>query len=82
MARTHAVIDGGLMLPAEVAATFGVSTRTLARWAKEGMVRTMRTRAGRRHFNASDVRACVFADIANRASTDLPHGVLTPQRNP
>jgi excisionase family DNA binding protein len=49
----------GLMRPAEVAAAFGVNTRTVGRWVRRGTLRTVRTPGGHMRFYAEDVRALI-----------------------
>jgi excisionase family DNA binding protein len=46
-----------LMRPAEVAAVFGVTTRTVGRWGRRGVLRVVRTPGGHTRFYAEDVRA-------------------------
>jgi len=48
-----------LLRPAEVAAIFGVNAKTVARWAKEGRIRSLRTPGGHTRIYAEDVRAIV-----------------------
>jgi excisionase family DNA binding protein len=46
-----------LLKPGEVAAIFGVNAKTVARWAKEGRLRSLRTPGGHMRLYADDVRA-------------------------
>jgi excisionase family DNA binding protein len=46
-----------LLRPGEVAAIFGVNAKTVARWAKEGRLRSLRTPGGHMRLYADDVRA-------------------------
>ena len=46
-----------LLRPGEVAAIFGVNAQTVARWAKEGRLRSLRTPGGHMRLYADDVRA-------------------------
>ena len=53
--------DGGerepLMMPGEVAAMFRLDTRTVARWANAGKIRSVRTPGGHHRYFAADIRA-------------------------
>jgi excisionase family DNA binding protein len=64
-----------LLRPGEVAAMFGVNAKTVARWAKEGRIRCIRTPGGHMRIYAEDVRALVVRDVAMQAGSDLPPGV-------
>ena len=46
-----------LLTPAEVAALFRVSPKTVTRWAQSGKLASIRTLGGHRRYRASDVRA-------------------------
>ncbi len=46
-----------LLTPAEVAALFRVSPKTVTRWARSGRITAIRTLGGHRRFRASEVRA-------------------------
>lgn len=46
-----------LLYPAEVAALFGVSPRTVARWAREGKIPAVRTAGGHHRYRPTDVDA-------------------------
>jgi excisionase family DNA binding protein len=48
--------DNALLTTAEVAALFGVSRKTVARWAEAGLIPTFRTLGGHRRIRARDVR--------------------------
>jgi len=45
-----------LLTPAEVAATFRVDGKTVARWAKSGKLHAIRTLGGHRRYQADEVR--------------------------
>lgn len=49
----------GLMTPAEVASLFHVDAKTVARWAEEGKLRSIRTLGGHRRYLASEVLGLV-----------------------
>jgi len=56
------MVDAGeptLLRPGEVAAMFGVNAKTVARWAKEGRIRCIRTPGGHMRIYAEDVRALI-----------------------
>ena len=44
-----------LLTPGEVASLFRVDTKTVARWAASGRLRSVRTPGGHRRFRESDV---------------------------
>ena len=48
-----------LILPREAAAMFGVSSRSLRRWATLGLIGAQRTMGGQRRYRESEVRALV-----------------------
>ncbi len=48
--------DDTLLTPAEVAALFRVSPKTVTRWARAGKLTAMRTLGGHRRFRAAEVR--------------------------
>jgi len=45
-----------LLTPAEVAAMFRVSPKTVTRWARSGKLTALRTLGGHRRFRTSEVR--------------------------
>ena len=51
-----------LLLPAEVAGMFRVSTSTVTRWAKAGKIPCLRTAGGHRRFRKADVLALLNGD--------------------
>lgn len=51
-----------LYTPAEVAAMFRVDPKTVARWAKAGKLRSVRTIGGHRRYRASDIEALLVAE--------------------
>ncbi len=46
-----------LMTPAEVAALFRVSPKTVARWSRAGKLTALRTLGGHRRFRVEEVKA-------------------------
>lgn len=46
-----------LLTPAEVAAIFGVTAKTVTRWAAAGRIHSIRTPGGHHRFHESVVRA-------------------------
>ena len=67
-----------LLRPGEVAAMFGVNAKTVARWAKEGRVRCIRTPGGHMRVYAEDIRVLMVRDVAMQTARELPEGVRTP----
>ena len=49
--------DDTLLTPAEVAALFRVSPKTVTRWARSGKLTALRTLGGHRRFRSGEVRA-------------------------
>lgn len=47
--------DSELMTPREVADVFRVSPKTVTRWAKAGLISTVKTLGGHRRFRRADV---------------------------
>lgn len=47
--------DSELMTPREVADVFRVSPKTVTRWAKAGLIGTVKTLGGHRRFRRADV---------------------------
>ena len=56
-----------LLTPGEVAAQFGVSAKTVARWAKAGKVMVIHTPGGHRRYPKADVEALLNLSTSNRA---------------
>jgi excisionase family DNA binding protein len=54
------------MTPAEVAAVFHVSAKTVTRWAQAGRIRSIRTPGGHRRFYQADVQS--YLDIYGEPS--------------
>jgi len=46
-----------LLTPAEVANRFGVSPKTVTRWAQKGKLTSIRTPGGHRRYRETEVRA-------------------------
>ena len=57
-----------LMTPAEVAALFRVSPKTVARWSRSGRLTALRTLGGHRRFRAGEVEA-LRAEVDQRFGT-------------
>ena len=55
-----------LMTSAEVAAIFRVDPKTVARWAKEGKLTSIRTLGGHRRYRAADIMAYLQAPEGGR----------------
>ena len=71
--------DPKLLRPGEVATMFGVNAKTVARWAKEGRIRSIRTPGGHMRIYAEDVRALFVRDVVTQAPSDLPSAVRAPE---
>ncbi len=58
--------ESDLLTPAEVAAMFRVSPKTVTRWARAGKLTALRTLGGHRRFRAAEVRSLLerFEEIA------------------
>jgi excisionase family DNA binding protein len=52
----HNDADDTLLTPAEVAALFRVSPKTVTRWARSGKLTALRTLGGHRRFRSAEVR--------------------------
>lgn len=61
--------DSALLTPAEVAAMFRVSPKTVTRWARAGKLTALRTLGGHRRFRAAEVR-----DLLGRFEELAPGG--------
>lgn len=59
-----------LMTPAEVAALFRVSPKTVARWSRAGKLTAIRTLGGHRRFRIEEVRA-LRAEVDQRFVDDV-----------
>ncbi len=56
-AAQRSAASDSLMTPAEVAALFRVSPKTVARWSRAGKLTALRTLGGHRRFRVDEVRA-------------------------
>jgi excisionase family DNA binding protein len=50
-----------LLTPSEVAVMFGVNAKTVARWARAGLIPAIKTLGGHRRFRASEIRDLLAA---------------------
>jgi excisionase family DNA binding protein len=59
-------VESDLLTPAEVAAMFRVSPKTVTRWARSGKLTALRTLGGHRRFRATEVKDLLerFEEIA------------------
>lgn len=59
-------VESDLLTPAEVAAMFRVSPKTVTRWARSGKLTALRTLGGHRRFRASEVKGLLerFEEVA------------------
>ena len=68
-------VDGErLLTPVEAARMFGVTVRTLARWAREGKLASVRTPGGQRRYYAQEVKAILTMRSLGRSQ--FRRGVL------
>ncbi|GGM53756.1 BldC family transcriptional regulator [Dactylosporangium sucinum] len=56
-----------LLMPAQVAALFRVSPKTVTRWARAGKLSAIKTLGGHRRFKAAEVRALLAGAEGQRA---------------
>ncbi len=67
--------DDDLMTPAEVAAVFGVQSKTVAAWARAGRLASVRTLGGHRRYRREDVRRLLDQQqLASVPSPEAPRG--------
>jgi excisionase family DNA binding protein len=55
-------VDDRVLTPGEVAGRFGVTTATLARWARTGKLPAIRTPGGQRRYREADITALLEGD--------------------
>ncbi|HEX4441504.1 MAG TPA: helix-turn-helix domain-containing protein [Thermoanaerobaculia bacterium] len=60
-----APVGGGFLSRSAVAGLFGVSASTVTRWARTGLIRSVRTPGGHYRFPADEIRRA-----ADRAAAD------------
>jgi excisionase family DNA binding protein len=48
--------DGGFLSRSDVARIFGVSTSTVTRWARAGLIQSIRTPGGQYRFRTEEIR--------------------------
>ena len=48
--------DGGFLSRSQVARLFGVSASTVTRWARAGLIQSIRTPGGQYRFRADEIR--------------------------
>jgi excisionase family DNA binding protein len=53
---SHSFDSEALLTPAEVAELFRVDPKTVTRWARSGMLTSLRTLGGHRRYRESEVR--------------------------
>jgi excisionase family DNA binding protein len=58
-----------LLTRAEVAAIFGVTPKTVTRWAAQGRVPTIRTLGGHRRYRVSDIERVLVGGTSKRAGS-------------
>jgi excisionase family DNA binding protein len=55
--------EGGLLSTGQVARLFGVSTSTVTRWAREGILKAVRTPGGHFRFREADARRAALSPL-------------------
>lgn len=60
-AGAAAAAAGDLLTPSEVAVLFNVNPKTVTRWARAGLISTIRTPGGHRRFLAKEIAALAVA---------------------
>lgn len=78
MTTTTSAPTPDLMTPVEVAAAFRVSPRTVTRWAKAGLLPSVRTLGGHRRFRRADVEAALAEVDAPVPYTPTELAAVTP----
>lgn len=58
-----------LLTPAQVARRFEVDPKTVTRWAKKGLLQTVRTLGGHRRYRKSDVDALTVPGYENKPAS-------------
>jgi excisionase family DNA binding protein len=67
---TRSPVAEPLLTPAEVAALFRVEPKTVTRWAKAGMLSSIRTLGGHRRYRESEVTALLAGFPQQRLDQD------------
>jgi len=62
--------ESALLTPSEVATMFHVDAKTVARWAEDGKLSSIRTLGGHRRYIASEVHALLRRVPAQRHGND------------
>jgi excisionase family DNA binding protein len=70
MARARITNADQLLTRSEVAAIFGVTAKTVTRWASQGRVPTIRTLGGHRRYRATDIERVLAVGTDRRADSD------------
>jgi excisionase family DNA binding protein len=73
MTRQHVAAEP-LLTPSEVAALFGVDSRTVSRWARAGRLTEVWTLGGHRRFLEREVRS----QLSSTGSVEHPSSRETP----
>lgn len=75
--------DERLMTPGDVSRSFGVSNRTVTRWAATGRLGSIRTPGGHRRFREAEVRALLNQAQPNPTTTrQAAEPTVTPRSDP
>lgn len=59
-----------LLTPGQVAAMFGVDSKTVTRWAKSGKLTALRTTGGHRRYRQSDIQALLEGAIPQQRQAE------------
>jgi excisionase family DNA binding protein len=66
MAKSRLINAEELLTRREVAAVFGVTAKTVTRWAAQGRVPTIRTLGGHRRYRAADIERALTSGTNER----------------
>jgi excisionase family DNA binding protein len=74
--------DERLLTPGDVRRSFGVTNRTVTRWAETGLLGSIRTPGGHRRYREAEVRALLNNHAEPNQTNTPPAAELTATPNP